>query len=113
MADGHTMGSTHATDIVPVDLNCLLYVLEKTLAEGYAALHDRRNSESFQRLADKRLKAVQSLFWNEKQGHFSDFDFIKKQHTPVLSMATAVPLFTQAATPQQACLLYTSPSPRD
>ena len=38
MADGHTMGSTHATDIVPVDLNCLLYVLEKTLAEGYACL---------------------------------------------------------------------------
>lgn len=102
MADGQTMGSTHATDIVPIDLNCLLFMLEKTLADGYAALHDRKNNESFSRLADKRLKAIQTFFWNPQQGHFSDYDFVKKQFTPVLSMATAVPLFTKTATPDQA-----------
>jgi alpha,alpha-trehalase len=38
--DGKSFGSIHTTEIIPVDLNCLLYHLEQVLAEGHQQTGD-------------------------------------------------------------------------
>jgi alpha,alpha-trehalase len=91
-ADQVTLASIHTTDIVPVDLNCLLYHLESLLAEGYA----RQKSEKSHACAEwarLRKQALIKCCWSDSAGFFLDYDFKKKARTPVISMAGAFPLF--------------------
>src|SRR6185312_1135393 len=43
--------SIHATEIVPVDLNCLLLNLEQTIAKAYEVAGDKANCENYTNLA--------------------------------------------------------------
>ncbi len=101
-ADQKTMTTIHTADIVPVDLNCLLYQLETTLrdASTQAGLTDESNW--FGTLASIREQLIQTTFWNDATGFFHDFDAVANQQTPVLTLAGVFPLFFNLATPQQA-----------
>ena len=46
--DGRSLGSIHTTEIVPVDLNCLLLSLEKTIAEACQAARNADGQERFE-----------------------------------------------------------------
>ena len=81
------------TDILPVDLNCLLWHLEDVLAKGHALDGDAELADFYENQAEKRKKAIQTLFFQEETGCFMDFNFRKKQHTGVISAAMAFPLF--------------------
>ncbi|MFT4031589.1 MAG: alpha,alpha-trehalase TreF [Siphonobacter sp.] len=99
-ADGKTLATIHTTEILPVDLNSLMYHMELTLAKGYALMKDDKHSQSFKTLAEKRKKAIYQYFW--KDGFFHDYDFVAKKQTDVLSLAGIYPLFFHIATPEQA-----------
>ncbi|WP_420153722.1 alpha,alpha-trehalase TreF [Siphonobacter sp.] len=103
--DGKTMGTIHTTDIIPVDLNCLLYELEMTLAEGYTLINDQAHSQSFKNLAEKRKKAIQQFCWNKEDGFYHDYDFKEAKQTPIASLAAVYPLFFNIATEDQARLV--------
>ncbi|WP_194847144.1 trehalase family glycosidase [Candidatus Neptunochlamydia vexilliferae] len=81
-------------DILPIDLNCLLYHLEETLARF------AKDPAPYAAAAAKRKKAIQTLFW--KEDFFFDYNFKKKEPSPTLSLAGVTPLFVKAATPEQA-----------
>jgi len=103
LADGSSLESIHTTDIVPVDLNCLLYTLEKTLAAAYRQTADQRFSASYERLAEKRKKTLQTYCWNAEKGFFFDYDWKAKRQTDALTLAAVYPLFADGlATPEQA-----------
>ncbi|MCK8491350.1 alpha,alpha-trehalase TreF [Spirosoma sp. RP8] len=100
LADGKTMPSIHTTDIIPVDLNCLLYFLETVLHDNSA---QSSTSEPFNgELAQQRQQAIQRLFWNEETGFFHDYDIVAQQQTPSITLAGVFPLFFKLATPEQA-----------
>jgi alpha,alpha-trehalase len=99
--DPMDLGSIHTTEILPVDLNCLLWNLEQTLSEAAKAAGDAKATE-YQAAADRRKAAVQSLFWNEAEGYFLDYDYVAKIHKAVPSMAGAFPAFLNLATDPQA-----------
>lgn len=101
-ADSQSLASIHTTEIVPVDLNALLYHLEQCIALGYQQKLDEGQAALFQEKANRRKAAVQQYCWDEATGFFRDYDFKAAQFTPVLSMAGAYPLFFQMATEQQA-----------
>ncbi|WP_375444024.1 alpha,alpha-trehalase TreA [uncultured Fibrella sp.] len=105
-ADAHTLATIHATDIVPVDLNCLLYTLEKTLQAAYAQAKDQARSDEFARLAEQRKITMLATFWNEETGFFHDYDFHATAYTPALTLAGAFPLFMTIATPEQATRVH-------
>ncbi len=102
LADGKTLATIHTTDFVPVDLNCLLFLLEKTIADGYRQAGDARFSASYGRLAEKRKRAILQYAWNPKTGFFHDYDFKIKRQSDALTLAGAFPLFAGIATPEQA-----------
>ena len=60
-ADGRNIGTIQTTDLVPVDLNCLMYHLEMTLAKAYrarsdAAKNDLARAKEFEERAEQKKK---------------------------------------------------------
>ncbi len=95
-------GSTKTADILPVDLNCLLYFMEKSIARGYALKGDGENEAQFMERAEERKAAIQELFWNPSENYFYDYNFSEKTHGRTATLAGAFPLFFELATPEQA-----------
>lgn len=102
LADGHTLATIHTTDIIPVDLNALLYNLELTIAKGYESKLNEGSAADFRQRAAARLQALNTYCWDEEGGFYRDYDFRAQAFTPILSMAGVYPLFFQMASPVQA-----------
>jgi alpha,alpha-trehalase len=101
-ADGRTRATIHTTEVVPVDLNALLFGLENAIRSGCARQHDRACAKLFATRAAARRRAMDQYLWNEQRGTYLDFDFKASRPIPYLSAATVYPLFVQAASSHQA-----------
>lgn len=100
--DDRSFETIHTTDIVPVDLNCLLFHLEKLLGETYALSGDEEMTSRFQLLAEKRSAAIQLYCWSESNKFYFDFDFRENKLKQHLTLAGVFPLFFDIATKTQA-----------
>lgn len=92
----------HTADIIPVDLNSLLYHLELTIADAYKASFNLVRSRQFRQKAKERQKAIDEYAWDERAGFFKDYNFHHSKHTSVDSLAGVFPLFVGAASQEQA-----------
>jgi alpha,alpha-trehalase len=102
LRDGQNLATIHTTDILPVDLNALLYDLELTLAKIYQLKNEPEYAKSLQLLANKRKAIFDKYFWNENAGFYFDYDFVAEKQTEVYSLAAVYPLYFKMATPTQA-----------
>ncbi len=93
LEDQKTFQTVWTLDLLPVDLNSLLFHLEETL---YLFSNDSQYKEA----ANKRKEAIQTLFW--KDDFFYDVHLNTKSTTPAQTLAATTPLFVQAATQKQA-----------
>lgn len=87
----------HTTEIAPVDLNALLWKTEQVLALLNREAGDDERARLFLRRAEQRAAAMQKFLWDDGRGVYRDYDFVAAQPTPVVSMATVVPLFVGLA----------------
>ncbi|MBK7407989.1 MAG: alpha,alpha-trehalase TreF [Saprospirales bacterium] len=101
-ADGQHLTTIQTAQILPVDLNCLLYNLEKSLATAYGVAGKKADSERMQEKARQRAAAIQALFYDKNAGFFFDYHIPSGQRLQVYTMAAAYPLFFQVATSEQA-----------
>jgi alpha,alpha-trehalase len=101
-ADEKNMETIQTLDMVPVDLNCLLYFLEKTLLQVYRQLPDRVPVDVFKERSRLRKNAIQQYCWNEKAGFYFDYNHIQQQQSSAWTLAGVFPLFFNIATPEQA-----------
>ncbi|PRX49622.1 alpha,alpha-trehalase TreF [Salegentibacter salegens] len=85
--------SIHTTQIIPVDLNSLLYNLEKTLARAYKLDAAEEKAEVFRIKAENRKIAIQKYLWEEETGFYFDYNFKKAHRTGIYSLAGVYPLF--------------------
>ena len=105
-ADEQTMPTIHTADIVPVDLNCLLYLLETTLNNAYTRTGQLKKAQAFEQAASTRKEHILSVCWNEQTGFFHDYDAVTGRQTDALTLAGAFPLFVTIATPEQATRVH-------
>lgn len=101
LRDGKTLATIHTTDIVPVDLNSLLWNLEISIARRCAALGDTACARDFTRQAATRKAAITRWLWSAQEQRFVDWDRTTGQPTKVVSAAMLYPLFVGLATPSQ------------
>ena len=94
--------SINTTDIVPVDLNCLLLYLEEKIAAAYLHTGNTTVSKQFSETAEKRKESIQKYCWNETEGFYFDFDTSTGKQKNVFSLAAAYPLFFKLASKKQA-----------
>lgn len=101
-ADGKTLATIETTAIIPVDLNALLYGLERAIEQGCAMAKDRSCVREFSQRATRRRAAVNQLLWHADSGRYLDYQWRKGTTTNRLSAATLYPLFTGMADAAQA-----------
>jgi len=101
-ADANDIRTIHTADIIPIDLNCLLYQLETTIAEAYQLLKQPFLFRKFQKLADRRAAAINSYCWDKESGFFMDYNFHNENRTGRLSLAGVFPLYAKIASAKQA-----------
>jgi len=94
--------TTRTTTLIPVDLNCLMYHLERQLARASRLRGDTNAAEYFRILANSRKEMIREYLWDEEQGYFMDFDFKRAELTGELTLAGAFPLFFGIANREQA-----------
>jgi alpha,alpha-trehalase len=103
--DINDIRTIHAADIIPVDLNSLLYQLEETIAETYRLLRQPLLASKFQGAADRRVRGMQEYCWSDEDGFFVDYNFHKQQATGHITLAGVFPLYAKIATTKQAALV--------
>lgn len=99
MADAADFQSLRTTDIVPVDLNGLLYRLEQRLSE---LVTEPSAQQRYQQAAASRRQAVSRYLYDPQRGFFFDYSLADAAQTSVWSLAAVVPLFVELADEQQA-----------
>lgn len=105
MRDPADLRSLETTAIVPVDLNSLLYHLERTIA-AFRAFRGRTDDAAtagrFARAAEERRRALLEASWDAGEGFF--FDVRWRTGERVIdrpTLAAASPLYFGLATPEQ------------
>lgn len=108
LADGKHLEQIITTQIIPIDLNCLLYHIETILEQSYHKLGDVEQQEKYAIRAQKRKNAILELCWNQEKQLFFDYNFYQQTQTQVESLASAFPLFFKIATKDQASAMALS-----
>ncbi len=102
LGDRSHMTTIRTTDLVPVDLNSLLYGLEEAIARGCEAKQELACERDFEARAHRRSEAMDRYLWDARAGYFTDYDWRDHKRSDELSAATLYPLFVGLATSQQA-----------
>ena len=82
---------------MPVDLNCLLYHLEMTLAKAFrvrgdAAKNDLALAKEFEERAEQRKNAINQYCWSPDANWYVDCD-TKGKLSDEMTLAGVAPLF--------------------
>ena len=102
LRDGKTLATIHTTEIIPVDLNCLLYHLERMLAIGYGVSGQLERQREMNLKAVARAEAILQYCWSPDQKFFADYDFVAEKNTIRPSLAAVFPLYFNIASQKQA-----------
>jgi alpha,alpha-trehalase len=101
-ADGRTRATLDTTEIVPVDLNSLLFGLENAIRTGCERRGDKACALEFERRAAARRRSIDHYLWDAAEGAYLDYRWTTKTRMPLVSAATLYPLFVTLASKAQA-----------
>jgi alpha,alpha-trehalase len=96
-ADGQNISTIQTTDIIPVDLNALLFALEETLATAYQQSGDAANAQRYAAAAAARKAAINKYCWSMAMGWYTDYNIATFRHTRTWTLAGLVPFFLNIA----------------
>jgi len=102
LADPKRLSTIRTTHIVPVDLNSLLWRLERAIAERCATAGDAGCARQFHQFAAARKAAIDRWLWLPDAGRYAEWDMESRQATPIVSAATLFPLFVGLTPKAQA-----------
>ncbi len=102
LADPMRLETIHTTDIVPVDLNSLLWVNESRIAARAKALGDEALARRFAELAARRKAAIDRYLWVAGDKRFADWDRSARRPTNSRTAVSLFPLFAGHASAEQA-----------
>jgi alpha,alpha-trehalase len=101
-SDGHNLATIDTADIIPPDLNSLLFGLENAIRSGCERVADQACVLEFKRRAAARRAAVDKYLWDETAGCYLDYDYRRHKRIARVSAATLYPLFVGMAGDRQA-----------
>jgi len=97
LTDKNNAASVQVTQVIPVDLNCLLYQLELVIAKGKLLKRDDAGVAIFRQKALRRLTAIDKYCWNKRLNFYTDYNFALNRQSGIISAAGIYPfcLFDQ------------------
>ena len=91
--DGKTFETIQTTNLIPVDLNCLLYHLESSLSVAYKQNNNTTQAEEFKTKAEQRKQAINQYFYDEEDGWYYDYNINEKKLNTQKTIAGITPFF--------------------
>lgn len=95
--DSKNLTTIRTTEIIPVDLNSLIYNLEMTIAKAYRLQKNTTRAKFYEQLAEKRKKAIQKYFWSAEDSFYVDYDRESNKKLHELTLAGMAPFFFNVA----------------
>ena len=97
LGDRATLATIRTTRLLPVDLNALIYGLERAIAAEAGELGDAPTAGTFARRATDRAAAFDRHLWNDEAGFYTDYDLDTGGCNAMLTAALGFALFTGVA----------------
>lgn len=108
MDNPNQLGTLRTTSIVPVDLNALMYKMEKMIALASKAAGDDAKAAQYDGFANARQKGIEKYLWNDKEGWYADYDLKSHKVRNQLTAAALFPLYVNAAAKDRAIKVATA-----
>lgn len=102
LADGKNLHSICTTEIIPVDLNCMLLHLEQVLLDAYTVSDSGSMRIKFETIVARRIDAIEKYLWDEQDEIYKDYHFQKKHTTGSRSLAMLFPLYVGLSSSKRA-----------
>jgi alpha,alpha-trehalase len=96
--DHINLQSLQTRNIVPIDLNSILYKVESNLAHFHKVLHSSPPVNYTERMT-ARKEAIEVLLWNEQKGKWLDYNIEKNEQSIEESIVNYIPLWSGAHHP--------------
>jgi alpha,alpha-trehalase len=100
--DKKSFATIDTCNIIPVDLNALMFHLEETIAEAWLLFGDADKASHYKAAAARRSAALQKYCWNEAAGFYFDYDIERIRQKEIYSLAAVYPLCFNIALMEQA-----------
>lgn len=100
--DNNNIKTIATLELAQVDVNCLLWHLETTLAKSACLNGDLELEKHYKSLSEKRKRSIEKYFWDAGFKIYRDFNFIKNKQTQSEHIASLYPLFLKISSHQQA-----------
>jgi alpha,alpha-trehalase len=107
-ADGRTRATIRTTELIPPDLNSLMYQLELTIAHAREVSGDSAGARDMRQRAAVRKEAILRHLWNADTGAFADYDWRARELSSQVTAATLYPLYFRVADQVQARTVATT-----
>lgn len=95
--DEKSLTTCITTEILPVDLNSLLYFIEMKLAQLYDLSGNEGMKQEFENRTEKRKFTINNYLWNDDNKFYFDYNFKKRKLTNIFSLAACYPLYFKIA----------------
>ena len=100
--DPNKISTIQTTNIIPVDLNCLLFKMERIISMGLKVNGKPKLAVQYEKKAAARKAAIIKYCWNNEKGFFFDYNSKSLQQSEIITAAGMFPLFVKIATTAQA-----------
>lgn len=105
LSDTRSLKTIETTEIIPVDLNCLLYIMEQTLGDAFWLYGSKKVSKIYYKRATNRAKAINKYLWDRKTNCYSDYHLGNKKSLQKYSLASIYPLYAGISSDAQASFM--------
>jgi alpha,alpha-trehalase len=95
------LNTIETTDLVPIDLNSLLFAYETILSKAARAGGQTTKANQYRQNAQNRRAAVIKYCWDNLANYFFDYDFKNQKTTGRWNIIGSIPLFCDLATHSQ------------
>jgi len=101
-ADGNSIQTIETLNLAQVDLNCLLWHLENTLAKASELQNFGDKKNYYSKKAEARKIAIDKYFWSEDDKIYKDYNIKSQSQTSSEHIAMLYPLFLKLSKTDQA-----------
>lgn len=89
--DKNNLATIQITDMIPVDLNALLYKQEMVIAKAKIVAKDEKGAIAFRKLAEARRLAIDKYCWNKTLKYYTDYNFKTDRVSQIVAPAGLYP----------------------
>lgn len=96
LRNGVDLRTISTSSIIPVDLNAIMYRMERNMMEFHRILGNSKQEKKYKRAARDRAEAIHAILWSDKESTWKDFDLMTNLHSSIPSISDYSPLWAKA-----------------